>query len=84
MVANHVGYEVGTFAHFVQNLHVYDRHFNAVDELLEREPLLDKTPSFGLKPEAKGKNFYDITNDDFWFKDIDDIPNIVSELEIAV
>jgi thymidylate synthase len=32
MVAGHLNYQVGTFYHFVQNLHVYDRHMWALDE----------------------------------------------------
>ena len=39
MVASHLGYKVGKFCHFVQNLHVYDRHFDAASELLNRTPL---------------------------------------------
>ena len=36
MIAGHLGYEVGNFCHFTQNLHIYDRHFDAVEELLNR------------------------------------------------
>jgi len=79
MVAGHCGYEVGKFVHFVQNLHVYDRHKNAMIEILNRAPkhiqskieLLDK------------KNFYEYIIDDF--KIIDNCgEKLTSELEIAI
>lgn len=36
MVARHCGYELGNFCHFVQNLHIYDRHLDQAKELLDR------------------------------------------------
>jgi len=80
MVAGHLGYKVGVFRHFVQNLHVYDRHFNAVDEILNREPL-EQQPIISLK---ENKNFYDYTIDDFEIKNIDGIKKLQSELELAI
>ena len=38
MVAGHLGYKVGKFCHLVQNLHVYDRHLDAMEEILNRTP----------------------------------------------
>ena len=80
MVAGHLGYKVGTFAHLVQNLHIYDRHFDAVQELLNKSPL-DIQPVLELK---ENKNFYDYTIDDFVIKNIDGITKIESKLEIAI
>lgn len=80
MVAGHVGYKVGVFRHFVQNLHVYDRHFNAVNEILNRTPI-EKQPIIELK---ENKNFYEYTIDDFLIKDTDGIQKIKSELELAI
>lgn len=80
MVAGHVGYKVGVFRHFVQNLHVYDRHFSAVDEILNRTPI-EKQPIIELK---ENKNFYEYTIDDFSIKDTDGIQKIKSELELAI
>lgn len=80
MVAGHLGYKVGVFRHFVQNLHVYDRHFNAVNEILNREPL-EQQPIISLK---ENKNFYDYTIDDFEIKNIDGIKKLQSELELAI
>jgi thymidylate synthase len=80
MVASHVGYKPGKFCHFVQNLHIYDRHFDAADELLNREPL-DIQPKIEI---TSNKYFYDFTIDDFKIIDVDGIKKIKSKLEIAI
>jgi thymidylate synthase len=63
MVAHHLGYKVGKFARFTQNLHIYDRHIEQAHELLNREPINPEPPALIL--DAEGKGFYDITADDF-------------------
>lgn len=80
MVAGHCGYKVGKFCHLVQNLHIYDRHFDGVSELLNKEPL-DTQPKLILK---ENKNFYDYTIDDFEITGIDGITKINSKLELAI
>jgi thymidylate synthase len=80
MVAGHCGYKVGKFCHLVQNLHIYDRHFDGVSELLNKEPL-DIQPKLILK---ENKNFYDYTIDDFEITGIDSITKINSKLELAI
>jgi thymidylate synthase len=79
MVAGHLGYTAGKFSHFVQNLHIYDRHVNAADEILNRIPL-------GVQPriELRGnKNFYEYSLDDFII--VDNVgAKLESPLEIAV
>ena len=80
MVASHLGYQVGKFCHFVQNLHIYDRHFDAANELINKKPL-DIQPSIKLK---ETKNFYDFTVDDFEISGIENINKINSSLEIAI
>ena len=80
MVASHLGYKVGKFCHFVQNLHVYDRHFDAAAELLNRTPL-EQQPRIEL---TSNKSFYDFTVDDFKVIDTDGIKKIESKLEIAI
>ena len=80
MVASHLGYKVGKFCHFVQNLHVYDRHFDAAAELLNRTPL-QKQPRIEL---ASDKSFWSLTVDDFKITDTDGIKKIESKLEIAI
>lgn len=80
MVASHLGYKVGKFCHFVQNLHIYDRHFEAVNEIMNRK-CLRKQPKISLKGN---KNFYDFTIDDFEIENIDKIKKLESPLEIAI
>lgn len=82
MVACHLGYEVGTFAHFIQNYHIYDRHLEACQELLERKPLKFQ-PKIKLKCKDK-TNFYNIKLEDFEIITSSDIKKLNSELEIAV
>jgi thymidylate synthase len=80
MVANHCGYKVGKFFHLVQNLHIYDRHINSIEELLNRKPL-SINPSIELESNI---NFYDIKIDNFSIKNIKGIEKLSSNLEIAV
>ena len=80
MVAGHLGYEVGKFNHLVQNLHIYDRHDEAVNEILNREPS-DIQPELILKDK---KNFYEYTIDDFEVRGIEGIEKLSTKLEIAV
>jgi thymidylate synthase len=63
MVAKHCGYKVGFFSHFVQNLHIYDRHVEQAEKLLARTPS-EKNPILKLNV-PDGTNFYHITADDF-------------------
>ena len=80
MVAGHCGYKVGKFCHLVQNLHIYNRHFDASTELLNKEPL-EVQPKLILKED---KNFYDYTINDFEIIGIDGISKINSKLELAI
>lgn len=80
MVASHLNYKVGVFYHLTQNLHIYDRHFDAANEILNREDLAIQ-PTLSLK---SNKNFYDFTIDDFEISNIKDIKKIESKLEIAI
>jgi thymidylate synthase len=80
MIASHLGYNVGKFCHLTQNLHVYDRHFDAVDELLDRNPI-NIQPKISLK---NNKNFYDFTIDDFEIHNIENVKKLKSNLEIAI
>jgi thymidylate synthase len=80
MITGHCGYKVGKFCHLVQNLHIYDRHFDGVDELLNKETL-DIQPKLILK---ENKNFYEYTIDDFNITGIEGITKINSKLEMAI
>jgi thymidylate synthase len=80
MVAGHLGYKPGKFCHLTQNLHIYDRHFEAVTEILTRKPL-NEVPKLILK---ENKNFYDYTIDDFIIEGTEGIQKLSTKLEIAV
>jgi thymidylate synthase len=71
MIAKHCGYELGTFAHFVQNLHIYVRHVEQAEILLSRE-VSGNEPKLLLNVED-GTNFYDITHKDFELIDYEPI-----------
>ena len=81
MVASDLGYKVGVFGHYIHNLHYYDRHHDAVVELLERTPI-EVQPKIELI--AEGKGFYEIGVKDFIISGIDGIEKIKSPLEIAI
>ena len=81
MVAGHCNYSVGKFCHFVQNLHIYDRHYEAANEILGRVNLDNNIqPKIELK---EVKNFYDYTVDDFIIHD-NVGEKITSPLELAI
>ena len=58
-LAKYLGYEVGEFNWFVQNIQIYDRHIAGAEEMLKREPI-DCKPHI----EVADKDFYDPTGDD--------------------
>ena len=66
MVAKHCGLKPGKFMHFVQNLHIYDKHIPIAKEILNR-PCSEKQPKLIFEP--KSDNFYDFTIDDFRIED---------------
>lgn len=71
MIARHTGYTPGVFTHFVANEQIYDRHFEAADEMLKRyeehypEGTVIKSPKPNLVLNPEKTNFYDITINDF-------------------
>ena len=74
-----IKHELGVFSHNVQNLHVYERHMWALDELLSRTP--KEQPTIRL---LTNKNFYDYTIDDFEIILPQGIEKLSKELELAV
>jgi thymidylate synthase len=69
MIAAHTGYKPGVFTHVVANEQIYDRHFDAADEMLVRaatpweQDTLYGIPCLYIKEDVN--NFYDMTIDDF-------------------
>ena len=81
MIACHFGWEVGTFCYFINNLHIYNKHFEQAEELLSRKGS-DKQAKLILKAE-KGTNFYDIKPEDFELVDYEpEGPQLKFELAI--
>lgn len=87
MVCGHLTYttgivhELANFMHIVENCHIYDRHFDAAQEILEREPILTQPMMYlGCEP----KNFYDYTIEDFIFVLPKGIEPLSDKLEIAI
>lgn len=70
MVAQACGYKPGIFTHFIANLHIYDRHIENADRLMERYNDMSfesAQPQLILNPEVK--DFYAFTIDDFTTRD---------------
>ena len=80
MFASHLGYKVGKFCHFVQNLHIYDRHYDAANEILNKDSL-DLQPTIELKSH---RDFYDFNIDDFLIYNTKCISKLISNIEIAI
>ena len=86
-VSNHltfktgIKHEVGKLLHIVQNCHVYLRHMNVVNELLNRKPT-GKQPKIKLICEPK--DFYSHKIEDFEFSGLEGIEKLENKLEIAV
>ncbi len=67
MVAQVTGYEAGEFMHFVQNLHIYDRHIDTVKSISQIELKEESLPRLILNPDIK--EFSDFTIEDFTLED---------------
>lgn len=79
MVAKHCGLKPGKFTHFVQNLHIYDRHMSIAKEVLSR-PCSEKQPKLIFNP--KSDNFYEFTIDDFSIVDYEPQGKLVIPIAI--
>ena len=60
MLAQVCDMNVGELVHVIADAHIYDRHVDAINELISREPF--PAPKFWLNPEIK--DFYQFTPDD--------------------
>lgn len=82
MIAKTLGYELGYFCHFVQNCHIYDRHFKELDKILEANKE-EKENKARLILDTTNTDFYKFTIDDF--KMVDYNPTDVKvNLELAI
>ena len=71
MIAKACGLKPGIFTHVVGNIHIYDRHFGAAMELLERKPSKLNSPKLIFDPVEN--DFYSFGLRDF--KLIDYVPD---------
>lgn len=78
MLAQVCGYEVGELVHIVNNLHIYDRHIDAVKEVMNNPEY--PAPKLWINPEVK--NFYDFTENDFALVDYQST-KLTSKFEVA-
>ena len=62
MIAKHCGYEPGVFTHVLENVQIYDRHIENVNEILNREFI---PCDARLILDTDKTNFWDFTIDDF-------------------
>jgi thymidylate synthase len=69
----------GELVHNIADAHIYDRHIDAIRELLSREP--KPAPRVSLNPDIH--DFYDFTTDDLIVEDYDTWPQITN-IPIAV
>lgn len=79
MVAQVNDMTAGEMIHVIADAHIYDRHVEAIKELLTREPL--PAPKVRLNPEIK--DFYKFTTDDLYVEDYNTHPQI-KNIPIAV
>ena len=64
MFAHDAGLRPAVFTHFIQDMHVYDRHKEQANELLRRS-LFGPVPQVTISSRMEGKGFYDFVADDF-------------------
>ena len=64
MFAHDAGLKPAVFTHFIQDMHVYDRHEEQANELLRRS-LFGPVPQATISSRMDGKGFYDFTPNDF-------------------
>lgn len=87
MIARHTGYMPGVFTHFVANEQIYDRHFEAANELRKRAVDAKKCKGFNIEPSMwlnwNKHDFYEMTIDDFDLRHYEPIkPQLKLELGI--
>lgn len=77
MVAATTGYKAGHFTHFVQNIHIYDRHMEIAREMLERPS--SNNPLLEFKPES---DFSLYTPESFTISNYNPGPQVKFEIAI--
>lgn len=78
MISQVTGYELGTLTFNINDLHIYERHIESLQEQIQREPY--PAPTLWINPNVK--NFDDFTIDDFDLINYQHHPSI--KMEVAV
>lgn len=78
MIAQSTGFKVGKFHHYINNLHIYDRHLDQAKEILNREETI--TPKLIIDESIK--NFYDFKPEHFALEGYHPHPQM--KLEVAI
>ncbi|WP_026508358.1 thymidylate synthase [Butyrivibrio sp. MC2013] len=80
MLAQVCDMHVGKLLHVIADCHVYDRHVDAIKELMGRTPL--PAPAFHLNPDIK--DFYDFTSADVSVEGYEVAGEQIKDIPIAV
>ncbi|RXZ77934.1 thymidylate synthase [Paenibacillaceae bacterium] len=78
MIAQVTNLQVGYFKHYINNVHLYENHFEPIKEQLNRNPY--NAPQLWINPEIR--DFYDFTVDDFKLLNYRSHPSI--KMEVAI
>lgn len=80
LIAQSVGMEAGEFVHVVADAHIYDRHVDAVKELMSRTP--QPAPKVWINPDIH--DFYQFTRDDVRLVDYKVAGDQIRNIPIAI
>ena len=78
MLAHVTNLKAGNMIFCLTNAHLYEQHFNPIQEIFKREPY--KAPTFHLNKEVN--NFYDFTDKDVWVEDYMYHPHIKMRVSV--
>ena len=81
MFAHDAGLRPAVLTHFIQDMHLYDRHEKVAKELLKRR-IEGPIPQVSISTRMQGKGFYDFTPDDFEVWNYEPQPQV--KFEVAV
>lgn len=80
LIAQAVGMEAGEFVHVIADAHIYDRHKDAVRELISRKP--QPAPKVRINPQIR--DFYAFTRDDVTLEDYQVAGDQIRNIPIAI
>lgn len=81
MFAHDAGLKPAVLTHFIQDMHLYDRHEKVAEELLKRR-IEGPIAQISISTRMQGKGFYDFTPDDFEVWNYEPQPQV--KFEVAV